>query len=80
VTIVPGLAADGYVEITPVTGAKLAEGNLVVVGSSGATDLTATADSTADTVVASSGIVGTEPASTAADTPPSESTAASSEG
>ena len=46
VTVVPGLAAEGYVEITPVAGARLREGDLAVVGSAGAQDLTVTSDTT----------------------------------
>ena len=46
VTVKPGLAAEGYVEITPVGGGRVSEGDLVVVGSAGTSDLTVTTDST----------------------------------
>ena len=46
VTVTPGLAAEGYVEITPVAGGRVTEGDLVVVGSEGASDLTVTTDAT----------------------------------
>ncbi len=48
VTVTPGLAAEGYVEITPVGGGRVSEGDLVVVGTEGASDLTVTTDA-ADT-------------------------------
>ena len=47
VTVIPGLAAEGYVEITPIAGQRLVEGDLVVVGTQGATDLTVTTDAAA---------------------------------
>ncbi len=57
VTVVPGLAAEGYVEISPVAGARLREGDLAVVGSSGAQDLTVTSDTTTvDTTTAASSV------------------------
>jgi hypothetical protein len=38
VSVVPGLAAEGYAEVRPVPGERLEEGDLVVVGTdSGAT-------------------------------------------
>lgn len=46
VTVTPGLAAEGYVEITPVGTGQVTEGDLVVVGSEGASDLTVTTDAT----------------------------------
>lgn len=87
VTVLPGLAADGYVEVTPAGGGALAEGNLVVVGSSGASDLTATADTTdttADTSAADSAAdsandgtaAGSDSAASGADTTPSSAAAA----
>ena len=48
VTVTPGLAAEGFVEVTPVGGQKLTEGDLVVVGTQGSTDLTVTTDKPTD--------------------------------
>ena len=64
VTVIPGLAAEGYVEITPIAGQRLVEGDLVVVGTQGATDLTVTTDAAAS------------PDSSAAASSPDSSTAA----
>ncbi len=55
VTVTPGLAADGYVEITPVGGGRVREGDLVVVGSEGASDLSVTTDATEETAESDTG-------------------------
>ena len=55
VTVTPGLAAEGYVEITPVGGGRVREGDLVVVGTEGASDLTVTTDTTEETAESDTG-------------------------
>ena len=77
VTVIPGLAAEGYVEITPTIGQRLVEGDLVVVGTQGATDLTVTTDAadSPDTSIADTSV----PDSSTADSfAPDSSTADSS--
>ena len=67
VTVKPGLAAEGYVEITPVGGGRVSEGDLVVVGSEGASDLTVTTDATDDTVTTDATDTASSADTTAAD-------------
>jgi Putative peptidoglycan binding domain len=81
VTVNAGLSAEGFVEIIPLGGGKLQEGDLVVVGSAGSSDLTVTTDQpspsadtgTAETEAADTGTAQSTIAadSTAADVAPS---------
>jgi Putative peptidoglycan binding domain len=72
VTVTPGLAAEGLVAVTPIAGASLNEGDLVVVGSAGSqtiegsTEDSAASEGSTETTVASSAI--TEAESTAEST------------
>ena len=76
VTVTPGLAAEGYVEITPVGGGRVSEGDLVVVGSEGASDLTVTTDG-ADAADAADAADTTEAAATPGMTASDDTAAAS---
>ena len=72
VTVTPGLAAEGFVEITPVNGGRVAEGDLVVVGSEGSSDLTVTTDApdTASDAAASDAAASDATGATKEETPP----------
>lgn len=77
VTVTPGLAAEGYVEITPVGGGRVSEGDLVVVGSEGASDLTVTTDGADAADAADTTEAAATPGMTASDDTAAASTAPS---
>lgn len=77
VTVTPGLAAEGYVEITPVGGGRVSEGDLVVVGREGASDLTVTTDGADAADAADTTEAAATPGMTASDDTAAASTAPS---